>query len=102
MSQDDPSDPARADPAQVFDVEPPVTLSEALGGESSPDLTELTGIGDVFAARLRRRGVSEPGEVADLEPDELADALQTSVGRAANILDAAQSIRSRSSDSRSS
>lgn len=102
MSQDDPSDPARAEPEHVFDVEPPVTLSEALGDETSPDLTELPGIAEVFAARLHRRGVSDPEEVSAMDPSELADALDTSLGRAVNILDAAQSARSLSSTSRSS
>lgn len=102
MSQDDPDDPARADPKDVFDVEPPVTLSEALGDETSAALSELPGIGEVFAARLHRSGVTGREEVAAMDAAELAAVLETSRGRAANILEAAQSIRSSSSDSRSS
>lgn len=102
MSQDDPDEPARAEPEAVFDVEPPVTLSQALGDETSPDLTELPGIGDVFAARLHRSGVTDPEEVAEMDAGELAAVLETSPGRAANVLRAAQSIRPSSSASRSS
>lgn len=102
MSQDDPSDPVPARPEHVYDAEPPVTLSEALGEQTRPALSDLPGIGEVFEARLHRRGVSDPEEVPAMGADELAEALDTSPGRAANIVEAAQSTLSRSSSSRPS
>lgn len=92
MSRDDPSRASRAGPDDVYDVEPPVTLSEALGEDSRPDLGSVPGIGDVFAVRLHRHGVSSPRDVAGMEVEELAGVLETSRGRAANIRQAADRI----------
>lgn len=89
MSRDDPSRASRAEPDDVFDVEPPVTLSEALGDDSRPDLEVVSGVGEVFAVRLHRHGVASPREVADMDVDELAEVLETTTGRAANIREAA-------------
>lgn len=86
----DPDSPADADLDDVLDVEPPVTLSEALGEESGTDLSTIPGVGEVFAARLQNHGISEPAEVAELAVAELADALGTSEGRAERIRDAAR------------
>lgn len=89
MSRDDPSRASRAEPDDVYDVEPPVTLSEALGEDSRPDLGTVAGVGDVFAVRLHRHGVTTPGEVAEMDVEQLAEVLETSAGRAANIREAA-------------
>lgn len=90
MSRDDPSTASRAGPDDVYDVEPPVTLSEALGDHSRPDLEALAGVGEIFAVRLHRHGVTAPDEVAEMGVGELADVLETSEGRASNIRAAAR------------
>lgn len=69
----------------VLEVEPPVTLSQALGEESGPDLSSIPGVGEVFAARLQNHGITDPDRVARLPVEELADALHTSEGRAERI-----------------
>lgn len=89
MSQD-PDSAADADVDDVLEVEPPVTLSEALGEASGVDLTEIPGVGEVFAARLQNQGISEPEGVADLSVEELASTLRTSRGRAERIRSAAR------------
>lgn len=86
----DPESGPDADLDDVLDVEPPVTLSEALGEESGPDVSSIPGVGDVFAARLQNHGVCEPAGVAELSVSELADALRTSEGRARRIHEAAE------------
>lgn len=89
MSQD-PESAADADVDDVLEVEPPVTLSEALGEETGPDLSSISGVGEVFAARLQNHGIREPAGVAELTVEELASALRTSPGRAERIRAAAR------------
>lgn len=86
----DPDSAAEANVDDVLDVEPPVTLSEALGEEPASDLSLIPGVGEVFGARLQNHGIREPAEVAELSVTELADALSTSEGRAERIRDAAR------------
>ncbi len=81
---------ANADVDDVLNVEPPVTLSEALGEESGPDLSSIPGVGEVFAARLQNHGICDPERVAELSLEELAEALRTSPGRAERIRRAAR------------
>lgn len=85
-----PDASADADVDDVLDVEPPVTLSEALGEESGPDVSAIPGVGEVFAARLQNHGICDPGRVAELSVEELADTLHTSEGRAERIRRAAR------------
>lgn len=85
-----PDASADADVDDVLNVEPPVTLSEALGEESGPDLSSIPGVGEVFAARLQNHGICDPERVAGLPVAELADALRTSEGRAERIRRAAR------------
>lgn len=85
-----PEGSADADVDDVLNVEPPVTLSQALGEESGPDLSAIPGVGEVFSARLQNHGICEPERVARLAVGELADALHTSEGRARRIRRAAR------------
>lgn len=85
-----PDSSANVDVDDVLDVEPPVTLSEALGEESAPDLSSIPGVGEVFAARLQNHGICEPERVAGLSVEELAETLHTSEGRAERIREAAR------------
>lgn len=89
----DPDSAADADVDDVLEVEPPVTLSEALGEASSTDLSSIPGVGEVFAARLQNHGICEPSAVADLDVTELASVLRTSPGRAERIRTAAREQR---------
>lgn len=89
MSQN-PGNAADADVDDVLEVEPPVTLSEALGEATAPDLSSISGVGEVFAARLQNHGVCEPEDVATMDVAELASALRTSPGRAQRIRAAAR------------
>ena len=86
----DPDASANADVDDVLNVEPPVTLSEALGEESGPDLSSIPGVGEVFAARLQNHGICDPDRVGALSVEELADTLRTSEGRARRIRRAAR------------
>lgn len=85
-----PDASANADVDDVLNVEPPVTLSEALGEESGPDLSSIPGVGEVFAARLQNHGICDPDRVGTLSVEELADTLRTSEGRARRIRRAAR------------
>lgn len=85
-----PDASANADVDDVLNVEPPVTLSEALGEESGPDLSSIPGVGEVFAARLQNHGICDPDRVGALSVEELADTLRTSEGRARRIRRAAR------------
>jgi len=88
-----PDGSANADLDDVLNVEPPVTLSEALGEESGSDLSSIPGVGDVFAARLQNHGIRDADRVAALSIEELAGALRTSEGRARRIRRAAREQR---------
>lgn len=54
--------------------------------EAMDDLTQIKGVGPVFAERLQRAGVRTIAAVAALSPSQLADILQVQPGRAERIL----------------
>lgn len=89
-----PDSSADADVDDVLNVEPPVTLSEALGEESGPELSSLPGVGQVFSARLQNQGICDPEQVARFSVEELAEVLRTSEGRAERIRRGARNRRS--------
>ena len=59
-------------------------------GPDQDDLTQIKGIGSVFNGRLQAAGIHRLAQLKELSAEKLADILQIRLGRAENILLAAQ------------
>lgn len=55
-------------------------------------VTEVPGVGTTFASRLRDRSITTAAQVVELSTDKLAVTLDTSQGRAAEILSRAKAL----------
>jgi len=67
-----------------FRVVPPIGLDER-----GDDLTEITGIGPVFASRLRAEGITTFKELSDAGPQVVSDAAGVPLTRASDWVDQA-------------
>lgn len=68
-------------------------LRPVRGGQT--DLKDINGVGDRFAARLKKAGITQVSEVAKMQPEKLATILDTSVSRAGSIVAEAHRIANR-------
>lgn len=61
---------------------------------STPTLTEVKGIGPVYATRLAAAGVNTVDDLAARDPNELASAAEVPVARARGWIESARALRS--------
>lgn len=76
------STPPPAEPAQVADDE-------------SGTLTDVSGIGPVYATRLGGQGVNTLTDLAEASPEEVAEAAQVGTARAEAWIEAARALTAR-------
>jgi beta-lactamase superfamily II metal-dependent hydrolase len=89
-------DPAKSSYQLIFIEAGATSITLDLSQSISPDhksLTEIEGIGPVFAERLRQAGISSPAQLLALTSQQLASILKTGIKRAEKILAAAKSGR---------
>lgn len=66
--------------------------SPAPTGPGEPDLTEVNGIGPVYAARLSEAGIDTIPALASSRPEKVAAAAEVPLSRAVGWIDAAKSL----------
>lgn len=78
--------PERLDPpaGEASEEEPP--------SESSVTLTDVSGIGPVYATRLAAAGVNTVEDLAGANPEEIAEAVEAPMGRVQRWIDAARQM----------
>ena len=60
---------------------------------AQPSIRKIRGVGEVFAVRLQENGISKASEVARMDKAKLAEILQISEGRAAEMIKAAKQVQ---------
>lgn len=70
-------------------AEPAPEEDEADLSESPPTLTDVEGIGPVYATRLASAGVNTVADLAAADPEQVAKAVEAPVGRVQRWIDAA-------------
>ncbi len=79
-----------APPAFRVPEKKPVSDSETM--DAMPSITDVSGIGPVYATRLGEIGVNTPSELAKAEAETIADAAQVPLSRAEGWISAARSL----------
>lgn len=84
--------PPRA-PASSEQQPPDLPAESTASNDAGPDdLTEVNGIGPVFAQRLADAGVTTFSALAAMSPDQLTEALGSRLGKLETILDDARRL----------
>lgn len=76
--------PREPDPPRFRVVPPPAGTGQAADGDTGDDLTEIIGIGPVYAERLRRDGIDSFRALAGADAARVAEVAQVPDGRAAD------------------
>lgn len=71
---------------------PPPSEPLAVADDATPAITEVSGIGPVYATRLGSHGLSTLADLADASPEKVAAAAQVGIGRAEGWIEAARSL----------
>jgi len=72
----------------------PAKIKESATQEQTDDMTQVRGIGPVFADRLRQAGIVTHGQLASTSREQLARILGASVQRSESILEEARRLSS--------
>ncbi len=86
-----PSARPESKPASTTKSEPAVP--EASDSSDRSRVTEVTGIGPVFAGRLAEAGIKNLAELAAARPEKVAAAAQVALSRATDWVEAARRMR---------
>ncbi|MEF8876673.1 MAG: DUF4332 domain-containing protein, partial [Haloarculaceae archaeon] len=87
--------------AEILDLDPEaaaalrrrvVALLEAESEGDRIDLQRIDGIGEAFARRLRRAGISDVGALASRDPEEVAEITRVSAARAEEWIEQAREL----------
>jgi len=87
--------------AEILDLDPEaaaalrrrvVALLEAESEGDRIDLQRIDGIGEAFARRLRRAGISDAGALASRDPEEVAEITRVSAARAEEWIEQAREL----------
>ncbi|MEF8789118.1 MAG: helix-hairpin-helix domain-containing protein [Haloarculaceae archaeon] len=87
--------------AEILDLDPEaaaalrrrvVALLEAESEGDRIDLQRIDGIGEAFARRLRRAGISDVGALASRDPEEVAEITRVSAARAEEWIERAREL----------
>lgn len=87
----EPEPPALRRPSQV-DRPPAGPSGEASGTAPPPNVTDVSGIGPVYATRLEAAGVATVSDLAESQPDRVAEAAEVTVTRARGWIESARDL----------
>ena len=68
----------------------------------SPELTDVTGIGPARAKQLKKVGIHSPAQLAQYNPETVAEKTKLSVSRAKKLVEAAEKTKKSASTKKSS
>lgn len=71
---------------------PPPSEPLAVADDTSGTITDVSGIGPVYATRLGGHGLNTLADLADASPEQVAAAAQVGTGRAEGWIEAARSL----------
>lgn len=72
--------------------EPPAFRVPSIAPVATGSITDITGIGPVYATRLGARDINTVGDLASSSPDDVAEAAQVPITRAVEWVNAARAI----------